>query len=153
MERLVIQWANSVRINSFQIWTNQNPKLSSDPLKCDEVWLRLTEEYMAGYIHDELKEEIKMGWQNIPYIFEMPLYYNQLSIAILGALQIFENYLEEPDRTIEKLRYGMSMGNTKNLPQVFSAMGIKLAFDGKTILSSTAFMLRIILDLESNINT
>jgi len=152
-ERIVLQWSNSLIIMQFQIWVYRNPELASDPAQCDQKWKKLNTEHFTSFDYEGLDAELSLEWQNIPYMFEYPLFYLELSISILVGLQIYENYKKDPKKTIKNLRQGMSLGNTKKLPQLYSSMGIKFTLKGTAVLRTTANLLQFILDLEEKIKS
>jgi hypothetical protein len=47
----------------------------------------------------------------------------------IGALQVWRNYLRDPQGTIQQYRQALSRGATRSLPELYTAAGAKFAFD------------------------
>jgi oligoendopeptidase F len=63
----------------------------------------------------------------------------EYSIAQLGALQVWRNYLEDPDRAVERFRSALALGNSRPLPDLFEAAGIRFDFSEDTLGEMLAF--------------
>ena len=64
----------------------------------------------------------------------------EYAIAWLGALQLWRNALENPKKALEQYKYALSLGNTKPLPELFQAAGIRFAFDRQTVHELMVFL-------------
>jgi len=63
----------------------------------------------------------------------VPFYYIEYGIAQLGALQVWLNYRRDPKKALTQLLTAFKFGNTRPMPQLFTAAGIKFDFSQKTI--------------------
>jgi oligoendopeptidase F len=58
----------------------------------------------------------------------------------LGAIQIWQNSLQDKKRALEQYRYALSLGASRPLPELFAAAGAKFAFDRKTVRELVQFV-------------
>ncbi len=136
---------------SFQIWAFENPDISNDPSNCDLKWAELLDKYMPEVDYSGFEEEKSIRWQSHRINFIKPFFFNEYILGMFAALQVWENYIDDPKNAIEKLRYGMSLGETKAHPQLYSAIGSRLSVANRNIFKSVAFIMKTILDLESEL--
>ena len=54
---------------------------------------------------------------------------DHIQIALIGALQVWRNYLRDPQGTIQQYRQALSSGATRSLPELYTAAGVRFAFD------------------------
>jgi oligoendopeptidase F len=81
----------------------------------------------------------EMSWQRVGHLFDTPFYMLEYSMAQLGALQVWRNYLEDPAGAVARLRHAFSLGNTRPLPQLYEAAGIRFDFSAETLGELLAF--------------
>ncbi|MCA8939733.1 MAG: M3 family oligoendopeptidase, partial [Planctomycetes bacterium] len=55
-------------------------------------------------------------------------YYIEYGIAQLGALQVYRNWLGNPEQAIADYRRGLAAGYTQPLPKLFELAGIRFDF-------------------------
>ena len=72
-------------------------------------------------------------WQKQLHIFEVPFYYVEYGIAQLGALQVYANAKKDKNQAVRNLIEAEKLGNSRPLPELFSAAGIKFDFTPQTI--------------------
>ena len=83
------------------------------------------------------------------HLFGVPFYYVEYAIAQLGALQVWRNYREDPDKAITDYRAGLSLGNTKSLPELYAGAGVRFDFS-QPMLEELSGMVKVEIDsLES----
>ncbi len=128
---------NVAKDDSFQHWLYTQPQVSLTDL--DTKWLEVSQAYEAGMDWSGLEEKRAKGWQS-GHIFTSPLYMLEYAFAWLGALQIWRNALENPQKTLEQYKYALTLGNTKPLPELFEAAGIQFAFDRNTVRELMEFV-------------
>ena len=63
-----------------------------------------------------------------------------LPLALLGAVQVWRNALEDHDSAVGMYREALALGATKTLPELFSAAGACFAFDASTLGEMAALM-------------
>jgi len=120
-------------IDSFQHWIYANPGHSREERA--EVWLSIRDRFgseMDWTGHTDFRE---LSWQQQGHLFGVPFYYIEYGIAQLGSLQLWKTQMSDPQKALDDYSSAMSLGNTRTLPDLFSAANIKLGFDEGHFLS------------------
>jgi oligoendopeptidase F len=126
-------WPYMAVVDAFQIWAYTNGEDALDPALCDAKWAELWNRFKQGVDYSEPDEWVKLGWHRKLHIFTVPMYYIEYGIAQLGAAQVWVNSLTDPAGALKAYRHGLSLGNTRRLPDLFAAAGARLAFDADTL--------------------
>lgn len=126
-------------VDSIQQWAHTNPghTVAERDAKFKELMTRfgLAEGDWSGY------EDYLMGdFLGQMHIFQMPFYYLEYGIANLGALQLYRNDLQNPETALDGYVAGLSLGYSKGLPEIWSAMGIEFDFSAEKIQELMAFV-------------
>jgi len=117
-----------VAVDAFQHWVYEHPEQGSDPDACRATWLGLTQRYFPSVDWSGYEEIASSGWQ-IAHVYGDPFYYIEYAYAIVGALQIWENYLRDPTQAIRQYREALALGATRPLPELYAAAGASFVFD------------------------
>ncbi|MCL2284329.1 MAG: M3 family oligoendopeptidase [Fibromonadales bacterium] len=118
-------------IDAFQHELYSRPNHTAKDRK--EIWLSLQERFDSGVDWSGFEEARSYLWQKQLHIFEVPFYYVEYGIAQLGALQVYENAKKDKELAVQNLIKAERLGNSKPLPELFKAAGIKFDFSPKTI--------------------
>jgi oligoendopeptidase F len=141
-------WPYMAIVDAFQHWVYENPADGKDPNKCDEAWMAL-EKRFRPYIDWCGYEDVMMtGWQRKDHIHQAPFYYVEYGLALLGAVQIWKNALENQKQAVSVYRQALALGGTATLPQLFETAGARFAFDADTLQEAVDLMESTILTLE-----
>jgi len=141
-------WAYMAIVDAFQHWVYENPVDGKDPDKCDAAWAAL-EKRFRPYIDWNGYEDVMMtGWQRKDHIHQAPFYYVEYGLALLGAVQIWRNALENQEKAVNAYRRALALGGTAPLPQLFETAGARFAFDADTLQEAVGLMESTILTLE-----
>ena len=109
----------------------------------------LSERFGSGLVNwDGYEHYLRNGWQRQLHIFGMPFYYIEYGIAQLGALQVYRRFKQDPDSALAGYIQGLSMGNSRPMPEIWEAMGIKFEFSADTIRDLMAFVQTELNELE-----
>ena len=114
-------------IDSFQHWVYSNPGHTREERA--EVWLSIRERFgskMDWSGHSDFRE---VSWQQQGHLFGAPFYYIEYGIAQLGSLQLWKTHRGDSQKALDDYASAMTLGNTRPLPELFSAAGLKLGFD------------------------
>ena len=114
-------------IDSFQHWIYANPGHSREERA--EVWLSIRDKFgseMDWTGHTDFRE---LSWQQQGHLFGVPFYYIEYGIAQLGSLQLWKTQMSDPQKALDDYANAMSLGNTRTLPELFSAADLELGFD------------------------
>lgn len=118
-----------MRGDAFQHWVYENPEQAQDPQAVGHEWAELGRRFEPYLDWSELEAANNNGWQSILHFFDVPFYYIEYGFATIGALQVWRNYLRDPQGTIQQYRQALSFGATRSLPELYTAAGAKFAFD------------------------
>ena len=125
-------------VDSFQHWIYTNPNHTIK--EREDKWEEICEKFNRGVDwtgYENLKRTI---WHRQLHIFELPFYYIEYGIAQLGALQLWQNYRKDPQKTVAKYKKALSLGGSVPLPKLFKTAGIKFELGEKIIVSMAKFL-------------
>ena len=69
-----------------------------------------------------------VSWQVQGHLYGAPFYYIEYGIAQLGSLQLWQTHRKDRGEALDDYANAMSLGNTKTLPELFSAANLRLGF-------------------------
>ena len=127
-------------IDSFQHWIYSNPEHTREERKF--AWNAIRDRFGSNMDWGDFKIHRDTSWQQQGHLFGVPFYYVEYGIAQLGALQLWRTQRKDPDKALSDYSNGMTLGNTKTLPELFSAADIELGF-GEEHLSSLIKEVRV----------
>ncbi|RWZ58690.1 M3 family oligoendopeptidase [Halobacillus fulvus] len=137
-----------IRVDAFQHWMYENPDHTKEERA--EKFAEISEELSSGVVDWSGYEDVrKKEWLFILHIFEVPFYYVEYVIAQLGAVQMYKQYKEDPEGTLERYKQALALGNTKSLYEIYEAAGIRFDFSGEMIQELMEFLEQEINELES----
>ncbi len=132
----IFPWCATV--DAFQHWVYLNPEHSVD--ERNNHFMELLNRFFGTVNWDGLEHYRAVNWQRQSHIFSVPFYYIEYAIAQLGALQVYRNYKQNAENGLNGYINGLSLGNSKPLPEVWDAMGIKFDFSESTIKDLMSFV-------------
>lgn len=132
LEGIVSFFPWALVIDQFQHWMYENPDHTAEERK--DKFRTLIESMSHNYVNMEgLEEIVEARWVLQHHIFEAPFYYIEYAIAQLGALQLWQNYEENPDQTIEQYKQALALGSSKSVKEVYEEAGIQFDFSEQMI--------------------
>lgn len=149
IESMLIFWPYMAVVDAFQHWVYENFDDGINPSKCDEKWGELEKRFRPYLDWTGYEEVMKTGWQRKDHIHQVPFYYIEYGLALLGAVQIWANAIKDQPRAVEQYRQALALGGTVTLPELFRAAGARLAFDAQTLKTAADLMENTISELES----
>lgn len=136
-----------VVIDQFQHWMYENPNHTKEDRM--NKYMELRQEFDPGVVnYDGYEEARKAQWLFVLHIFEVPFYYIEYVIAQLGAVQMYKQYREDPEKALLNYKEALSLGNTKSLYEVYEAAGIKFDFSAEMVKELMDFIQAEIEELE-----
>jgi oligoendopeptidase F len=72
-------------------------------------------------------------WHRQLHIFELPFYYIEYGMAQLGAINIWKNFRENPERGLDGYMNALKLGYTQTIPQIYKAANIGFDFSRSNI--------------------
>lgn len=108
-------------VDKFQQWIYKNPQ--HIPKERDAHFAHLMDRFYPSNISWKGLERYRQNlWQEQDHIFSSPFYYIDYGFALLTAIQIYRNYLQNPKQAVEQYYQGLRMGGSKPYPRVWEVM-------------------------------
>jgi len=133
LENLITFWPYMAVVDGFQHWFYENPQKAEHADLCDAEWGGLWQRFMPGVDWSGLEDAMLTGWHRKLHIHTAPFYYVEYGMAQLGAVQVWNNALQDQAGAVARYREALSLGGTETLPRLYQAAGAKLAFDADTL--------------------
>jgi oligoendopeptidase F len=142
-------WSTVAIGDAFQHWAYENPTEGCQANKCCEKYLELWRSCYPEVDIAGIEEAVSQRWLLTLHYFLVPFYYIEYGIAQLGAVQVWQSALKDPQHALSQYRSALRLGGSVELPQLFSAAGARFAFDEETFGSCVGTVLELINSLES----
>ncbi|OHD14014.1 MAG: hypothetical protein A2Y41_11630 [Spirochaetes bacterium GWB1_36_13] len=140
----ILPWIAAV--DAFQHEIYLNPSLSEKERLV--VWENTIRRFSGGADWKGYEDYLKISWQRQTHILEVPFYYIEYGIAQLGALQIWKNYLENPQKALQNYKKALQLGYQKPMREIYESAGIRFDFSEKMISELMDFVKAFIKTLE-----
>lgn len=126
-------------VDKFQHWMYLNPEHTAEQRKV--VWKSIVTEF-SNSITDwtNLEESLEYLWQKQLHVFEVPFYYIEYGMAQLGAIAVWKNYKENPEKGYKAYKEALKLGYTKPIGAIYEAVGIKFDFSKENIKNLIGFI-------------
>ncbi|MDP3394850.1 M3 family oligoendopeptidase [Sediminibacterium sp.] len=124
LERTITIFPWIAIIDQFQHWVYEHPQHTVE--ERTNEWMRILNDFSTNSIdYTGLDEFRKIGWQRQLHLFEVPFYYIEYGIAQLGAIGLWMQYKQNPNKALENYMNALSLGGTKTLPELYKAAGLE----------------------------
>ena len=125
-ERLgVLAWIATV--DAFQHWIYTHPDHSREERAAQ--WASLRERFTPHVDTEGLEDIRATEWHDQLHIFRTPFYYIEYGLALVGAMQVWRRFRDDPAATIADYRDALALGATRPLPDLFAAAGARFGPD------------------------
>ncbi len=126
-------------VDQFQHWLYTNPDHTD--AQRTEAWVQIYERFGAGFIDwSEHREAEANLWQKQLHIFEVPFYYIEYGMAQLGAIAVWKNYKESPEKGLQQYLDALKLGYTKTIKEIYETAGIQFDFSAGYVKELAAFV-------------
>ncbi|WP_316827192.1 M3 family oligoendopeptidase [Pedobacter miscanthi] len=126
-------------IDQFQHWIYTNPNHTAADR--EETFKQIYNRFGAGFADwTDLQQQFGNGWQKQLHLFEVPFYYIEYAIAQLGAIAVWKNYKENPEKALEQYLAALSLGYTKPMNEIYETAGIKFDFSAEYVKELAGFV-------------
>lgn len=126
-------------VDQFQHWIYTNP--NHTPAERREAWLRIFEPFGNNFADwTGQKHALENLWQKQLHIFEVPFYYIEYGIAQLGAIAVWKNYKENPQKGLQKYLDALKLGYTKTIKEIYETAGIEFNFSAHYVKELAEFV-------------
>jgi oligoendopeptidase F len=119
-------------IDKFQHWLYENPNHSH--VERTNAWNNIYKRFAAEVVDWNGLQDFKDNiWQKQLHIYEVPFYYVEYGMAQLGAIAVWKNYKENPEKGLKNYMDALSLGYSKSIKNVYATAGIKFDFSAAYI--------------------
>jgi oligoendopeptidase F len=147
-QREELKWAFSMLLkpligDMFQHWMYTNPTHTAK--ERDEKFFELSMRYSLSPVDATgFEEEIGMSWVDTIHYFQYPFYTIEYSIAMLGALQLFENYQKNPEQAVASYKKGASADYNQSIAAIYEETGVRFDFSEPVVKRMGEFLEKVI---------
>lgn len=114
-------------VDQFQHWVYTNPSHTEEQRA--QAWNQIFDQFGHSFADWTSLEEAKTYlWQKQLHIFEVPFYYIEYGMAQLGAIAVWKNYKENPEKGLKQYIEALKLGYTKTIPEIYKTAGIEFNF-------------------------
>lgn len=130
-------------VDEFQHWLYLHPEHSTEERTA--AWNRIHDRYGAGFSAWDAEEELLGAakanlWQKQLHIYEVPFYYIEYGMAQLGAIAVWKNFKENPEKGLQQYLDALRLGYTRTIPEIYAAAGIRFDFSADYVRELVAFV-------------
>lgn len=126
-------------IDRFQHWIYTHPEHTAE--EREQEWTSIFNRFGHHFADwTGLEEARKNLWQKQLHLFEVPFYYIEYGMAQLGAIAIWKQYLENPEKGLDRYLNALKLGYTKTIPEIYKTAGIQFNFEEKYVKELADFI-------------
>lgn len=120
-----LPWVAS--IDKFQHWVYENPNHTVEERYAK--WNEIMKAFGSNQVDWTGNEKsLSSLWQKQLHLYEVPFYYIEYGMAQLGAIAVWRNYKQQPEKAIEQYMDALKLGYTKSIKDIYKAAGIEFNF-------------------------
>ncbi len=133
----VLPWIAAV--DKFQHLLYLTPDHRAEERK--SLWMQVMSEFGSSVIDwTGYEEYLSVLWQRQMHIFEVPFYYIEYGIAQLGAIAVWRNYKQNPQKALDDYENALKLGYSKSIPEIYKTAGIEFNFSTEYIADLMRFV-------------
>jgi oligoendopeptidase F len=126
-------------IDKFQHWIYEHPTHTAEERRLN--WLCIYEQFSDTITDWAGLEEYKAYiWQKQLHVYEVPFYYIEYGIAQLGAIAVWKNFKDNPQKGLQGYVNALKLGYTKPISRIYEAAGIPFDFSKEYITGLMNFV-------------
>lgn len=139
LERVITIFPWIAIIDKFQHWLYENP--AHTHAERTAAWLEVLHYFQDDVVdYSGLETYRSNAWQRQLHLYEVPFYYIEYGIAQLGAIGMWMQYKQNPEKALDNYCDALSLGATKTLPELFLSAGLEFDFSPENIWSLMSFV-------------
>ena len=132
LERVITIFPWIAIIDKFQHWVYEHPVHTREERTA--AWLNTLGEFQDDVIdYGGLENYRNNAWQRQLHLFEVPFYYIEYGIAQLGAIGMWMQYKQDPEKAMNNYCDALRLGGTRTLPELYKAAGLEFDFSPEKI--------------------
>ncbi len=133
----VLPWIATV--DKFQQLLYLAPHHTAEERK--DIWMQVINEFGSSVVDWSAYERYRsVLWQKQMHIFEVPFYYIEYGIAQLGAVAIWRNFKNNPEKALDDYENALKLGYSKPIPEIYKTAGIEFNFSKEYIAELMRFV-------------
>ncbi|WP_413299658.1 M3 family oligoendopeptidase [Bacillus sp. 1P10SD] len=150
-QREELRWAFSMLLKPltgdiFQHWMYTNPNHTAK--ERDKKFFEISKRFGLNPVDTSgFEDEIGMDWVDTIHYILYPFYTIEYAIAMLGALQLFENYQKHPEQAVEFFKKGASADYNQSIAAIYEETGVSFDFSEPAVKRSGEFLEKVIQDI------
>jgi oligoendopeptidase F len=126
-------------VDQFQHWIYTHPEHTTAAR--NTAWKEIFERFGANFVDWSEHEDAEASlWQKQLHIFEVPFYYIEYGIAQLGAIAVWKNYKENPEKGLESYLNALKLGYTKTIREIYETAGVRFDFSAGYVQELVSFV-------------
>jgi len=126
-------------VDQFQHWIYTNPEHTSAERR--EAWKQIFEPFGNNFASwNDHPDALTNLWQKQLHIFEVPFYYVEYGIAQLGAIAVWKNYKNDPEKALSKYLEALKLGYTKTIKEIYETAGVEFDFSASYVKELAEFV-------------
>ena len=126
-------------VDEFQHWLYE--KSAHTHQERHNKWATISKRYGTGLVDWTSYEKYqKTAWQRQLHIYEVPFYYIEYGMAQLGAIAIWRNYKQNPEKALDDYDRALKLGYTKTIGEIYETAGIKFDFSAAYVKDLANFV-------------
>ncbi len=126
-------------VDKFQHWMYENPEHTA--AERTDAWVEIYNQFTDKIMDWSGLENLqKYLWQRQLHIYEVPFYYIEYGIAQLGAIGVWKNYRENPEKGLKGYLDALKMGYTAPITEIYQAANIPFDFSKNYITELMQFV-------------
>ncbi|WP_134088367.1 M3 family oligoendopeptidase [Olivibacter sp. XZL3] len=126
-------------IDQFQHWLYTNPNHTEEQRTA--AWIEIFDRFGQNFTDWKNLEEAKSFlWQKQLHLYEVPFYYIEYGMAQLGAIAVWKNYKENPEKGLKQYIDALKLGYTKTIPEIYQTAGVAFDFSQNYVRELVEFV-------------
>lgn len=114
-------------IDKFQHWIYENPHHSTEQRR--QEWNTILDAFSDSVTDwSGLSAAKDYLWQKQLHLYEVPFYYIEYGMAQLGAIAVWRNFRNHPQKGLQGYQNALKLGYMKSIPEIYAAAGIRFDF-------------------------
>lgn len=127
-------------IDAFQFWIYDHPNHSIQ--EREKAWKEIFFRFHGDQVSWEGLDDILASfWQKQGHVFDLPFYYIEYGLALLGAIAVWRNFRQDPKKGLSDYKNALALGYTRPIPEVYEAAGIRFDFSADYIRELISFLI------------
>ncbi|MGV3560121.1 M3 family oligoendopeptidase [Larkinella arboricola] len=122
-------------VDKFQHWVYETAATPADSATDrPAAWLRIFEEFSDTVTSWQGLEKYEAySWQKQLHLYEVPFYYIEYGIAQLGAIGVWMNFRQDPQKGLQGYMNALKLGYTAPISEIYRAAHVPFDFSEEHI--------------------